>query len=183
MNATKKLSTVKLIQTFLLVVAIVTFLVGFVNAREAGAERKYQKAAQKAAEEIEITITDKVNTRAYGSSVEFDYTFSIKNNSDIAVNYIVGVMEVKNADGTVLSSGEAYFGTTMNTTERNYTVGPEKETIFTLHWDMDMSDAAVELWETDFSDLTISYEITGIRLENNEVVAVECDPYVKAAKK
>ena len=179
MDSTKKIKLIKKTQTFLTVLAIVVFLFGSVYSYQAGQDRQYQKEAQKVADEIEISVTNKVNSKSSNSQVEFIFDFIIKNNSDIDVNYIAGVLKIMNADGDMLSSGEVYFGTVMNTTALGYQIPKNSERAFALEWEDGLTDSTRELWETDFTSLNISFELTSIRLENGAIVDVTRNAFVK----
>lgn len=179
MDSTKKIKLIKKTQTFLTVLAIVVFLFGSVYSYQAEQDRQYQKEAQKVADEIEISVTNKVNSKSSNSQVEFTFDFIIKNNSDVAVNYIAGVLKIMNADGDMLSSGEVYFGTIANTTALGYQIPQNSERAFDLEWEAGITDSTKELWEIDFTSLNISFELTSIRLENGAIVDVTRDAYIK----
>ena len=173
MDSTKKLKLIKKIQKILTVLSIVAFLFGSVYSYQAGQSRQYQKEAQKVANEIEISVTNKINSNSSNSNVEFTFNFIIKNNSDVDVNYIAGVLKIMNADGDILSFGEAYFGTVANTTALGYQIPKNSECAFALEWEAGITDSTIELWETDFTSLNISFELTSIRLANGEIVDVK----------
>lgn len=179
MDSTKKLKLIKKTQTLLTVLAIVIFLFGSVYSYQAGQGRQYQKEAQKVADDIEISVISKANSKSSNYQVEFIFDFIIKNNSDVDVNYIAGVLKIMNADGDMLSSGEVYFGTVANTTALGYQIPQNTECAFALEWEAGITDSTKELWETDFTSLNISFELTSIRLENGAIVEVTHDAYVK----
>lgn len=179
MDSTKKLKVIKILQTVLTVLSIVVFLFGSVYSHQAGQAREYQRDAQKVANNVEISVTNKTNSKSTNSSVEFTFDFIVKNNSDRDVNYIAGFLKIMNADSGLLSSGEVYFGTDMNTTALGYKIPKKSERTFALEWDAGITDSTIELWETDFTSLKISFELTSIRLENGAIVEVTRDAYVK----
>ena len=169
--------------TILIVITSIVFCYGLGASAIAGQqrdeaekERIVQELSMEAVEKIEIVIANKTNRYAYTSSVKFDFSFIIKNNNNIAVNYIEGIFQVKDCDGNVLSYGTAYFGTTMTTTERGYKFPQNSEQTYTLTWEEDMTDGAIEIWNSEYSDLEFSFEITKIRLENNSVIDVKSNP-------
>ena len=180
MNATKKLNLIKKAQTILTIISIIVFVFGCIYSYQAGQHRKYQKEAQKVANEIEISVTSKTNSGSSGSRAEFTFNFVIKNNSEANVNYIAGSLKIMNADGDTLSSGEAYFGTTSNNPALGYQIPKNSERSFALEWDVGITDSTIELWESDFASLNISFELTGIRLENGEIVDVTREAFIKS---
>jgi tetratricopeptide (TPR) repeat protein len=179
MDSTKKLKWINKAQIFLTVIASIAFIFGCVFSRQAGEERGYQKDAQSVADVMEISVTNKTNTDGSTSTFEFTFEFVIENKSSVDVNYVAGVLTIMNADGVTLLSGETYFGTVSNTTALGYYMPKKSALTFSLEWDTGITDSTQELWETGFSSLNISFELTNIRLENGEIVEVERDAYVK----
>ena len=104
--------------SFLLAVASIAFCYGLIasaignaNREKANQERILRESSIEAAENMSVSITGKENKNAYASILKFDFSVVIKNNNDTAVNYIEGILEIKDADGNILSQGTAYFGT------------------------------------------------------------------------
>ena len=64
----------------------------------------------------------------------------------------------------------------MNTTNLGYKFPPNSEQTYTLTWENDITDGAIEIWESEYSDLEFSFEITRIRVENNNIVEVKSNP-------
>lgn len=174
MDATDKLGLVKLLHTVFLILTCVLFIVGSVKSYKV-------EQIQSVTKKINIEITEKINSGSSQSRAKFILRFVIENGSNKDINYIGGVLKVMKADGTELCSLDTYFGTTADTTRLGTTLSAKKKKTFDLKWDMDITDAAIELWNTEFSDLSISYEIIQIRLGNGDVVDVSCEPYVKPA--
>lgn len=162
----KKLNLLGKIKTVLLILAIGAFLFGVVTSYKAGKERSYERAAQ----EIEITITNKINKRAYSDSVSFDFSFLIKNGSDLSLDTFAGVMKISDAEGKLLSTGEATF---------RGEILPGEESMFTLTWEEDNENGA-DIWYADFAQLAISFRITEVCFEDEyEMTEVECKEQVK----
>ena len=162
--------------TILLVVASLLFCYGAVTSSQAEKERTMQKDALAAAENIEVNITNKVNEYASTYSLKFRFEVTIQNNYDKAINYIEGILKVEDLEGNQLTYGTAYFGTTMVTTNLEYKFPPKSEQTYTLTWNNDITDGAVKIWESEYSDLEFSFEITRIRVENNNIVEVKSNP-------
>ena len=104
--------------------------------------------------------------------MKFEFTFNITNKNAKAINYIEGILTIRDTDGNTLSYGTAEFGTTMNTTERGYNFPQNAKQIYTLTWDDYMTDGAVKIWESDYEELEFSFEITKIRIENNNIAYI-----------
>jgi hypothetical protein len=132
-----------------------------------------QKQAIKALEKIDVNVIDKANVYAYTNKVEFGFTFVIKNDNDVAIDYLEGMFEVKKSDGAVLSYGTASFGRNSSTNGRGYMIPKNSEESYTLTWKDDMTDGTVELWNSEYSDLEFSFEITSIRLEDSSIVEIK----------
>ena len=180
LDSPKNLKLVQNAQTALAVLAVIVFIVGCVLSQQAGQERQYKKNAQSVANDIEVAITNKTNGDSSNSDVEFTFNFIIKNNSDIDVNCVAGVLKVMNANGDLLLSGDTYFGTyNTNTTSLGYEIPKNSERAFSLTWETGINDSTIELWQTDFVSLNISFELTNIRLENGDLVEVSRDAFVK----
>lgn len=162
----KKFKLINKIKKVLLVLSIIALLFGVVTSYKAGKERSYQRAAQK----IEITITNKINKQAYSDSVSFDFSFLIKNGSDLSLDSLAGVMNISDADGKLLSTGEATF---------RGEIRPGDESMFTLSWNEDNENGA-DIWYADFAQLAISFRITEVCFEDEyEMTEVECEEQVK----
>lgn len=154
--------------TVLLVISILAFLFNAGNAYAADRTRKQTNEAQRVAKKVELVVTNKTNANANGYRVEFDFAVDITNNSAKAVNYVEGIFTIMDKSGNVLSTGTASFGTDMmNTTERAYNFPSKSTQHYTLEWRSDQTDDSVKIWESDFSDLQFSFEITRLRVENN----------------
>jgi hypothetical protein len=162
--------------TILLVVASLLFCYGAVTSGQAEKERTMQRDALAAVENIEVNITDKVNEYAYSYGLKFCFEVVIQNNYNKAINYVEGILKIKDLEGNQLTYGTAYFGTTSDTTSLGYKFPPNSRQTYTLTWENDLTDGAVEIWESEYSDLKFSFEITRIRVENNEIVEVKSNP-------
>ena len=178
--------TIQKVLTILVVIASIAFVYGLgasVNGKIKREERRenerIQGLCQEAAEDCEIAITNKVNSYEYSSSLKVELTITIENKYSMAINYIEGELEIMDSEGNVLSSGTAYFGTTATTTERGYSFPADSKETYTLKWEMNKTAGAVQIWNSDYSTLSFSYKITGIRLENNGIFEVSCVPMVK----
>ena len=165
----KKFTLINKIKKVLLVLSIIAFLFGVVTAHQAGKQRTYARAADK----IEVTVTDKTNKQAYSSEVTFTFSFRIKNDSDLLLNEVIGIFKVSDADGNLLSTGEAtFYGD----------IRAEDEAFFTLNWSENVERGA-DIWYAECSDLTYSFQITEVCFEDEyENTEVDCDPQVTPAK-
>ena len=151
-------------RSYVIVLVVIIILLGILpyGLAEIG-NIKIPKNAQKVANNIEIAITNKTNSDSSKSNVEFILDFTFKNNSDVDVNYIAGNLKIMNADGDVLFSTKAWFGTELDTTPNGYRIPKNFESNFTLTLEEKITDSTIELWETDFASLNISFEITNLR--------------------
>ncbi len=166
----------KIIQKLLIVVLVITcfvFCVGYGSTEIASKERGDTADAKKALKNIEVTFTGKENESYYSNEVEFNFTVGIKNDYKKAVNYIEGTLTIKNREGKVLTTGTASFGTTLSTTVNGYQLPAKSERSYSLTWEDALTDDTMEIWESEFSDLEFSFEITGIRVENGSVAQVK----------
>lgn len=170
MKVASKFKITKIFQTILLILAIGLFLYGAVVSYQAEQQRGYQKAS----EQFEISITDKSNVRVSSYSMEYKFSFVIKNNSEKIARSVVGTMKIMDAENNVLSTGKAIFSD-------EFLAGSEMR--FTLTWSADISEEAREIWNSDFDLLTISYQITEIMFEDYSSVAVNVEPYIKPCNK
>lgn len=169
----KPAKRMRTVLTLLLVAAILVFITNVSDAYYADQERSQAKEAKKAAEQVEVVITDKVNANANGYRLEFDFVVDITNDGSKAINYVEGVLTVTDKEGNVLSSGTANFGAdTITTTELGYHFPAHSTQRYTLEWQNDMTDGGVKIWESEFSDLQFSFEITRLRVENNTTADV-----------
>ena len=160
----------------LTVIASIVFCIGFKTAKTAEEERKAQSLSMEAVENMKVTVTGKTNRYAITDSLKFDFSVAIKNDNDIAVNYIEGILIIKDSTGRVLTKGTATFGTTATTTALRYSFPANTTQTYTLSWEDNRTDNTIEIWNSDSSSLKYSFEITKIRVENYAVVDVSSKP-------
>ena len=160
MNIKSKSGLAKQIQIILLILTTLVFFYGFPIAKEAGEERKIQKAAEK----IELIVTDKINESKSYRSLEYDLLCTIKNDSDVTFDAISGIFKIMDLDGNVLSEGEAKFsGDLEGKSEKKYK----------LTWTSEITDKNMKAFESDFSNLKFSYEIKEITYNGFETVEIK----------
>lgn len=160
----------KITHIILWIVAIILFFYGIVTSTRLKTERAFQEASK----QFVIQITDKSNDSFSGYDVDIDFKFTIKNNSDKKADELSGSIKIMDMDGNVLSSGSASF-------RDDFTAKSEKH--FILHWNMDVTEDASKLWETDFSMLSISFDLEKIKFDNNKIVEVDLEPFEKPCEK
>ena len=71
-----------------------------------------------------------------------------------------GYISISDAEGTVLASGGAWFRGMIVSNNVNY---------YELSLDLERDAAGVRIWNSDFSDLIISYRITEIHFDNGMI--------------
>ena len=169
----KAAKNMRTVLTLLLVVSILAFLFNVYGAYSADQDRANARAAKRAAKQIELVVTNKANGREGYSSVTFEFSMDITNNFSEPINYIEGVFTIMEKDGNVLSYGNANFGTDYTTTTDRAFKFPSKSTQkYTLSWDSDITDNSIKIWNSDFSDLRFSFEVTRVRVKNGKVADV-----------
>ena len=160
MNAEKKNSLTRRLQIILLVLASILFIYGFPSAKAAGEAR----AARNAAEDVELTVTDKSIKSVWSSSMRFEFACTIKNNSDVTLDGISGAFKIMDRDGKVLSSGTASFSGEFE---------PDGEYDFKLNWETDITEKTMKIYDYDFEDLRFSYEIEEVTYNGYHTVEVD----------
>ena len=100
---------------------------------------------------ITINVNSKTTSRSYSQYVT-TLSFTVKNESDIEINYFCGNMDFYNGDYLICSK-EVYW-------EGSYEPGQTYDSTL----DITMSDD--HLYSTDFENLAISYKITSMRFNN-----------------
>lgn len=140
---------VYLIQKILFIIACVAFVFGFIISLGASKIKSYEKAAKK----NEISITDKSNIEVVSNYITCNFDFTFKNNSKKEISRIIGTMTIKDKNDKVLSYGTASFTGEFS---------PKSELTFDLDWRMSYDEDAIEVWNTEFELLYISFEITEI---------------------
>lgn len=171
MNSKKIKTTadrIKSIQVILIVIASIVLIFGLVTSRQAGKQRSYEKAA----ENIDIIVTEKINTNVTSSSLVCTFKFTIRNNSNIAILRVVGLMTVSDAKGNQLTSGEASFSGSFL---------PDTELKYDLKWETSQNDDGLKLWSADSEALTVSFRITELMFENYDSAKVDTDSKVVKA--
>lgn len=156
----KRIETIKKIQAILLIIATLTFFAGLKLSTDAEEVRKYQKASK----QFEISVTDKENKISYPSYAICTFNCVIKNNSKFSASNISGIMKITDKQGKQLSYGKASFS-------GDFT--PGEELTFSLDWEMKINDNTVEIWNSDFDSLCISFEITEITFEDYGTFEIE----------
>lgn len=147
------LKITKKVQIIAFVLAAIVFIYGFFTAKAAGEQREYESEATK----FELVTTDKINDKHNNYSVYCDFKCTVKNNSSKIATKVDGTFTIFDKDGNMLSTGTAYFSSSFD---------PGSETNFNLSWKMDKTDNAVEIWNTDFSDLRIEYVVQEVTFED-----------------
>ena len=107
-----------------------------------------------------VRVTEKVNDSYDNSKIHCSFQFEIRNNSRHDVAYLQGTMNIKDASGNLLSNGQAWFRGAITAKDTSY---------FDLSWSMSRNNDAVAVWNSDFSELVITYKITEIHFENGKV--------------
>lgn len=159
---------------FIIIIAIIGALILGIILLFRGCDAEQEPSVPiEVLENIDIDITNKANKNESYSSLEFEITLVFKNNNDTAVNYIEGIFEIKDRDGNKLANCAVYFGTTLNTTELGYKFPANSEKVYTFTLEDDKTDNAIEIWNSEYSELDFSFEITKIRIENDSVMDVE----------
>ena len=160
MNAERTNAIIKKVTIILLVIATLVFFYGCISAKQAGEER----AARKAAKKIELVVTEKQNSSVSSYSISCDFVCTIKNESKVEINGIVGTFKIMDQNDNVLSSGEASF---------NGDFKPESEEDFKLNWRMDITEKHKQVYEADFSELKFSFEIEEVTYNDFETVEIK----------
>ena len=107
-----------------------------------------------------IQVTDKGNDHYNSNEAYFLFKFEIENDSKHDATYLEGTMTIKDSNGNVLSSGDVWFSGDIKSKSTSY---------FDLSWRMNRNDNAVQMWNTDFSKLVITYRITEIHFEGGTI--------------
>ena len=160
MDAKKKNLITKRVQIVLSVLAVLVFFYGCVSAKQAGEERKVRRAAEK----IELTVTEKFNESVSFSSLEYDLLCTLKNDSKVKIDAVSGTFKIMDLEGNVLNQGEA---------ELWGEIEGKSEKEFKLTWRTDITEKGQKIYESDISSLTFSYEITEITYDGYEVVEIK----------
>jgi uncharacterized protein affecting Mg2+/Co2+ transport len=171
MEYKKKIEKIKSFQKITLILAIIAFLIGGIITGRAELARADQKRAQAAANNLEISIIYKDNDSLYqNGSATFVFKFKVKNHSDANVSHITGDFKIMNTQGEVLSFGTVTFNR----------IQPDSETTYTLKWSVESADTVSNIWNSDFEQLGLSFEITTISLNGSiEEFDVSCSPVTK----
>ena len=86
MKIESKIAITKIARIVLIVLATFVFFYGYGASKKAGQERKIQRAAEK----IELIVTERTNEHVMYSSAKCDFFCTIKNNSKVEINKISG---------------------------------------------------------------------------------------------
>lgn len=107
-----------------------------------------------------VEVTDKVNVNYNDYNIYFVLKFNIINKSIHNANYLKGYITISDAEGTVLASGGTWFSGAIASRNSNY---------HELSLELDRTAAIEKIWNTDFSDLVITYRITEIHFDDGTV--------------
>ena len=166
---------IKAIMVFLIIVSSIMFCYGALASLKAEGERKREHEAEmlkeisrEVAKSMEVNITNKRNGTEWTNSIEFAFDVEIKNNSDTNVNHIEGVLEIKDHNGKVLSSGTAEFGDAYAGKNCDFPANSTQKYILT--WNAGRSDETIEIRDNEFSKLKFLFTITSIAIQDKKVV-------------
>lgn len=107
-----------------------------------------------------VEVTDKINVDYDDDSVCIVFKFNIMNESGHNANYLEGYITISDAEGTVLASGGTWFSGVIASKNSNY---------HELSLDLERDAATVQIWNSDFSELVITYRITEIHFDDGTV--------------
>ena len=115
------------------------------------------KKASYRGELFSVKVTDKVNVDYDDKNTSFVFKFYINNESRHNANYLEGYITISDAEGTVLANGSTWFRGVIASKNTNY---------FELSLDLERDAAGVQIWNSDFSNLVITYRITEIHFND-----------------
>ena len=107
-----------------------------------------------------VEVTDKVNIDYDDNNVNIDFKFNIINESFHNANYLEGYITISDKEGTLLASGSTWFQGAIVSNSKNY---------FDLSLKLKRSASTVEIWNSNFSDLVITYRITSIQFDDGTI--------------
>lgn len=107
-----------------------------------------------------VEVTDKVNVDYDDNNISVVLKFYINNKSIHNANYLEGYITISDEEGTVLVSGSTWFEGVIVSQNKNY---------HELSLNLERDSASISVWNSDFSELIITYRITEIHFNDGTV--------------
>ena len=112
------------------------------------------------AELFTAEVTDKVNVDYDDDTVSCSFEFNVRNESRRNVRYLEAAITISDKEGNLLASGNTWY---------RGTIASEQTKYFDITLDFDRDTKGVYIWNSDFSDLVVTYQITKIEFDNGRV--------------
>lgn len=154
---TKKENKKKAIKKTIIAVAVIALILGaIIGFKTYDSNRKYGE------NNLVLTVTDKgyPDNSANASPCHFVLDINIENGSSLAITRIDGIMRYYNASGKLLHESNVWLTGNLES---------KKDYNYELEIEQDPTEETTELHNTPLSELKITWELTKVTYENNEV--------------
>ena len=146
--AEKKKDRNKTLVTALFIVLAIGSLIGVIFLKNAGYSAK----------NIKMSAVSKNNKQYQNDSCSFDLIIKVENQTAHSISSIKGSMTIKDINNTVLASG--------NTSIETGNLSPKSNVNSTMTINVNGNNAE-KIWAAGLSQLTITFNITGINFDNS----------------